>query len=144
MLNAVCSPLVLRDLAEDGGTLIEELLDNTVLRVILKVFEGVLKGSDDELASRVEDRKDARYLNDERPSLMTSESSPLSLEGSVDAMIEELSIRCVVSKLRRITYNAKIGGAGAVQVSSMIYHDAATLAFPINVETKSAYTLLQT
>lgn len=43
MLDAVGAPLTLRDLAEDGLALVQQLIDNAVLGVFLEVFECVLK-----------------------------------------------------------------------------------------------------
>ena len=42
MLNTVGAPLVLRYLSEHNGPLVQELVDNAVLRTLLEVFEGVL------------------------------------------------------------------------------------------------------
>ena len=44
MLDAVRSPLVLGNLAEDCGALVEQLVHDTVLRRLLQVLEGVLGG----------------------------------------------------------------------------------------------------
>lgn len=43
MLNAVGAPLVLGDLAEDGGALVEKLIHDPVLRRLLQILKGMLE-----------------------------------------------------------------------------------------------------
>ena len=43
MLNAIGTPLILCDFAEYDRSLVEELIDDAILRRLLQVLEGVLK-----------------------------------------------------------------------------------------------------
>ena len=57
--------MVLRDLGKDDRSLIEKLINDTILRDLLKVLE--------------------RVLHDKRAGLVAGERSPLALERCVDA-----------------------------------------------------------
>ena len=99
MLHTVAPPLVLRYLAKNVGTLIKQLVYNPILCAIFEVFKGV--------------------LNDKRTGFMTSERGPFAFERLVDA-VEEISL----SVMREMTGTdkAKMGGAGGVHESSIIYN----------------------
>ena len=52
MLDAVCTPLVLHDVCEDGYTVIEQLIDDTVFSFSFQVLECMLKDLEEILVFR--------------------------------------------------------------------------------------------
>ena len=99
MLHTVAPPLVLRYLAEHVGTLIKQFVYNPILGAIFEVFKSV--------------------LNDKRTGFMTSERGPFAFERLVDA-VEEISLSVMMREMTG-TDKAKMGGAGGVHESSIIY-----------------------
>ena len=79
MLNAVRAPLVLGNLAEDCGALVEQLVHDTVLRRLLQVLEGVLQAR--QWISFPSCMLHAfTDLNDEGACLVARQGSPFTLE----------------------------------------------------------------
>lgn len=52
VLDAVCTPLVLHDVCEDGYTVIEQLIDDTVFSLSFQVLECMLKDLEKTLVFR--------------------------------------------------------------------------------------------
>ena len=49
VLDAVCTPLVLHDVCEDGCTVIEQLIDNTIFSLSFQVLECMLNDLEETL-----------------------------------------------------------------------------------------------
>lgn len=79
MLNAVRTPLVLRDLAKHDRSLVEDLVNDAILRRVFQVLEGVLQAR--QWISFPSCMLHAfTDLNDEGACLVARQGSPFTLE----------------------------------------------------------------
>lgn len=84
MLYAIGTPLVLGNFAENGRSLVQQLVNNSIFGFSLKVFERMLTRCTVIGYCNV-DKTMATYLHDKGASLMTGKRSPFTLQGLVDA-----------------------------------------------------------
>lgn len=85
MLHAIGTPLVLSNFAENRRTLVQQLVNNSILSFSLKVFERMLTRCT-AIGYYNVDKTMSTYLDDEGASLMTGKRSPFALQGLVDAV----------------------------------------------------------
>lgn len=85
MLYAIGTPLVLGNFAENRRSLVQQLVNNSILGFSLKVFERMLTRCI-VIGYYGVNKTMTTYLHDERASLMTGKRSPFALQGLVDAV----------------------------------------------------------
>jgi len=119
MLDAVRSPLTRSHITESCLALVEQLIDNPILGAVLKILKGVLQ----------------KRVIESEPVLQTvhfigtwTTREPVSWHARLAhfpfsdllTLDKIILIRCGGNMLFK-TYYSKIGGAGGVQVNSIIY-----------------------
>jgi hypothetical protein len=85
MLYAIGTPLALGNFAENRRSLVQQLVNDSILGFSLKVFKCMLTRCT-VIGYYNVDKTMTTYLHDEGASLMTGKRSPFAFQGFVDAM----------------------------------------------------------
>lgn len=85
VLDAIGTPLILRNFGKGSWSTVQQLVNDAVLFLFLQVLKGVLRSISDPLhGSNTEGRN---HLNYKGPGLVTSQRGPFSLQRLVDTDI---------------------------------------------------------
>lgn len=88
MLDTVRPPLTFGHLSENSGSLVQQLVDDTILGGFLQVFEGMLGGGQSTL---VRMQPHCPHLDDQRTGLVAGQRGPLSFQRPIHADIVAVS-----------------------------------------------------